>query len=70
MMPWMLDGIKTVAGELPALLKKHGEGNEFDALQELAQTYQKRRAGTIPDRGDEIAKNRAEVDTKLRERGE
>lgn len=66
--PWVLAALETVVSALPELLEQHGEGNEADAIKELADTYQARRTGGIADRSDEIAKDRAAVDARLAER--
>jgi hypothetical protein len=60
--------IQFVLTELPNLLNGKAEGQEAEALEELARLYRERRQGVMADRKAEIAENRAEVDATLAER--
>jgi hypothetical protein len=60
--------IQFVLTELPNLLNDKAEGQEAEALEELARLYRERRQSVMADRKAEIAENRAEVDAALAER--
>lgn len=60
--------IQFVLTELPNILNGKAEGQEADALEELARLYRARRTEFMTDRRAEIAENRAEVDAVLTER--
>lgn len=60
--------LQFVMSELPNLLNNYREGQEADALEELAKLYRARRTEHMADRRAEIGENRAEVDAALAER--